>query len=323
MGRLLHTLYRKRTYSRRAKKFFWLEVETDKDKRHVFEQYIHTRLSAQTNTDFTSKNKLKKDASLFNPFEELCIQSIENIISESERDVLVRLIQNDIDNRIVFEQYSNTKLKPDTTLVYPYKQQLKKTPTNKTLWLYWTSAVAASIVMFFLWFTQKHETKYSLQAVNNKYRQIYSKKPVIEQKEQPSNYKTTNQHFMQKTTDAMPNDVIAPQQHIAQITITDTTSDKLIAEKAIAAIIYDTVQYNDKVIKESLDKLFANHRYHYFHDMIDQTIDANQQGAPETQFFSLWKLLQKGSKYLNYTGANVKVNKYDQPNSVKKRNSYR
>ncbi len=297
---------------------FLLELQFDKDKRNVFEQYLHTRLSAQTNTCFTSKSKLKKDTSLFNTFEELCIQSVENIISESDEKLLKQFIENDIDNRTVFELYSHTVLKPDITLVYPYKRQLKKTPTHTTLWLYWTSVVAASVLILFLWFTQSHETKYSLLARNNMLIQMNSKTPLIINNKQLFYHKTTTQHIIKKTNDAMLEDVIKPEQHVEQITILDTISDKFVAEKPIASNVYDTLPYDDKTIKEILDKLFASDRYHYFHDLLYQTAYSNQHYNSENQVFSFWKLLQKGSKYLNYAGANVKLNKYDQPDRVKK-----
>lgn len=299
---------------------FLQEIESDTEKRQVFEKYQHTKLFAQTNTDFISKNRLMKDPPLVNSFEELCIQSVENIIAESDKQILRQLIQSDVDNRKVFEQYSNTKLKPYSTPEYPYKQRLKKTSTKKTVWLYWTSAAAASIIVLFFWLTQKHETTYSFQARNNIYRQMFYKMPVNKQIEQPFSNTITTHRIFQNTTESVPSDFNESGQSVAQIPIVtvDSNTNAFIVEKPITISNSDSAQYDDKVLKESLDKLFANHRYHYFHEMIDQTANVNHQQYQASQGFSFWKILQKGSKYLNITGANVKVNEYQQSNRVKK-----
>jgi hypothetical protein len=139
-----------------------------------FEQFKNICLPNETIT-FEHKETIKQllpDTELnSNNFEQFCIAFYENDLSEYQKTNLLQHTKNDSESKNVFELYRNTKLEPDTTIVYPRKYALKrllastyktKPFINKT---YLYLSLAASIMLLFYIFHFNSEQKNNTSAI--------------------------------------------------------------------------------------------------------------------------------------------------------------
>jgi len=87
-------------------------------------------------------------------FEQLCIENIEGIIPEDRKRELADAIENNNDMLAEYKLYAETKLVPDSSVKYPYKNKLKK---GKVIdfgkILHETMRAAAAIALLFGVFT--------------------------------------------------------------------------------------------------------------------------------------------------------------------------
>ncbi len=99
-----------------------IRQEIDELKDFTLPQY-------DANLDLTDKIKLKKSSiEGLSYFEQLCIEEIENTITQQQRKELYELISSSAEHKKIFEQYKLTKLQPPKVF-FPYKETLKKSAT--------------------------------------------------------------------------------------------------------------------------------------------------------------------------------------------------
>lgn len=109
----------------------------------------HSNTSENIHPSHFNSNNLKKevvlDGSISN-FEELCISFYEGLLSESEEQKLLELVESDSNLYDSFELYSHVKFEPDQAVIYPNKKDLKR---SKKVSLVNYISYAASIVIVF------------------------------------------------------------------------------------------------------------------------------------------------------------------------------
>ena len=92
---------------------------------------------------------------MVSPFEELCIDSIEQQLDEEEEKHLMESISEDTEKQRIFKLYQSSKLVPDMDIRYTGKLKLKKHTFKKPgLRILFPAAAAAILLIAFLVFNQ-------------------------------------------------------------------------------------------------------------------------------------------------------------------------
>ena len=116
-----------------------------------FELFQKTRLTIDDSIVFENKNGLKKSLSSekYNRVgEEMMISAIEGLLSPAETKLLNLQIADDLQLEKEFVLYQQTKLTPDTSIVFESKETLKH-KDKKTISFYYYLAAAATILLLF------------------------------------------------------------------------------------------------------------------------------------------------------------------------------
>ncbi|MDQ3047186.1 MAG: hypothetical protein M3R27_06525 [Bacteroidota bacterium] len=110
---------------------------------------------------FAAKESLKKTSSTIH---DLMIASIESQLSAKENELLKDQIRYDAALNYTYSLYEKTRLEADLSLVYPDKENLKRS-TKKILPFYYYSAVAAAVLfifgLFFIFSNDSNEIKFA------------------------------------------------------------------------------------------------------------------------------------------------------------------
>jgi hypothetical protein len=95
-------------------------------------------------------NHLKKnDLDKVEVFEETCIRSIENQLSTIENEQFELFLSENLSAKQEYKLFQATILKPDLTLVYPKKNELKK-KASRRIPFYWYVAASVLLVAVFM-----------------------------------------------------------------------------------------------------------------------------------------------------------------------------
>lgn len=104
-------------------------LENNPDKKLEFEEFeIH--FVNTVDQDYQQKDKLKKKITDLGPVNNLTINEysiayLENDLSDVEKKHLLKTLEQDKGLKKIFDQYQLTKLKPDESIQYSQKKQLK------------------------------------------------------------------------------------------------------------------------------------------------------------------------------------------------------
>ncbi|MCX7861726.1 MAG: hypothetical protein N2449_01880 [Bacteroidales bacterium] len=305
--------------SLQEKQYVLETIKNDSEKQKIFLLYEKTKLYDNAPTLYNNKESLKKDPSFANYFEELCIQYIEEQISEQEKITLEKLIANDKVRANILFQFKQTKLKPNINVHYPNKKQLKKKKVISMPFIYWSAGIAATLLLFIMIYNSPTIQKKPLFTLSKSVRSIPIK-PIYELPKKFSNTIIQRQQLLY----ANANDELSLKTDTLMI---ETNKNFIVEQKEDTAqnLMVDNYVFNKvdsivekEILKESLDKIFTNNRYNYFHEMVQLTSLQQVEAYKTENKLSWWTVLQKGSEYLSNAGANIKIQEYEQINARKK-----
>ncbi len=298
------------------------QISENQEKQKIFNDYQESVLKSENDIEYTYKESLKKS---YSAFEERCIEYIEGQLNNTEIKELFFEVNKDQNEKATFELYKKTKLEPDHTLIYSKKENLKKSASTKIFSLRWAMSAAASVIViiFVSLYLSKEDKLISnqiaainhLNPVNN--RNIQKQNKTIKfQKHFPVKYKKQNQ-VIQNVEPVIENNYAEENKQVKDSSINpqnviNTPEHYQYAQK-------NTSVGNDSVANEVLEKLFAQNKFNYFHEMIQDANTENQAYMPNHKG-SWWNTLENGSKYIReYTGTNVvvKEQKYEGDQRVK------
>lgn len=106
---------------------------------------------------FPAKDQLfqpgEADQPTYSPSDETMIKAVEGMASESEQAQLQQWLQNSPELRQTYRLFGLTKLKPDTNIVFPHKQKLRKTALLATRpgFARWSAAAAIALLAGWGW----------------------------------------------------------------------------------------------------------------------------------------------------------------------------
>jgi hypothetical protein len=149
-------------------------LESNPDIKAEYEELNGDQLIAEE-IIFDKKNLLKKnpisDIEGISKFEQLSIAKLENEITDVEETVLAELLEKSPQKQYEHQLIQKSKLKPDTTIIYPNKNALKhyKLASNRKV-IYLVSSIAASVALLISFFAITAKTvNYSGLAINGSY----------------------------------------------------------------------------------------------------------------------------------------------------------
>jgi len=288
-------------------------ISESKEKQKIFDLYQKSVLKCEDTIEFSNKESLKKNDS---EFEERCIEHLEGTLINAETKNLLSEINKDQHKKLVFELYKKTKLEPDYTLIFNNKDTLKKGYSTTIYSIRWILSAAASIILivYIAFNFSKNEKLNSIQvAENNKLnpsniRAVYNnfivknddsfihKHKKIRKNNPQVNEFQNEQHLVQENT--IKADSI--ETHEKTIVINE---NKQIAEKNISF-------ENDSLANEVLNKLFAQNKFNYFHQMITEVSNEKQAYLPNHKG-SWWNVLENGTNFISeHTNSKVSVKEY-------------
>lgn len=111
-------------------------------------------LNPDATEEFETKALLKSDFDQPDLLTETCIRAIENNLSEEEKTAFTIYINQHSKAKNEYRLFKATISEPDLSIVYPKKNNLKKT---RALAPYWYSVAAVLLIGFFFWFSNKQE----------------------------------------------------------------------------------------------------------------------------------------------------------------------
>jgi len=285
--------------------------------KELFNIYKSTYIQPET-VIFPYKNNLKKNTSDFiiNEWEDICIKYVENVINNNEKVILLNELQEDEVKRKIFEIYKLTKLKPDYRIEFPKKSLLKKTSSKiyykKIFWYY--SLAAAVIGIFFVLnvFIKnsisttssylgklailKNEIKLFKQTAHSDKKTIINSKSHQTQKS--PKIKELNTNYFHN------NDTLTFYNYYAESIENINTENE--TEQNITVYKGTDTTYNEKEIRELLNKIFTENQYLY-----NLTFDTTSYFVPKK--LNLWALIfKKGTNFItNYTDSKIKFTQHN------------
>lgn len=289
------------------------QISESHEKQKIFDLYQKTVLKTENTFEYSNKELLKKNDT---EFEKKCIEYLEGVLSNTETKKLLLEISNDKNKRVVFQLYQKTKLEPDVTLLYDKKENLKKRHSTTVYSIRWMLSAAASIILivYIALNFSKNEKLNSIQVAENN-------------KLNPSNIRAVYNNFIEKNDDSfihkhkkMQNNnpqvnEFQNEQHLVQENTIKADSIE-IHEKPI--IINENKQIaennlsfeNDSLANEVLNKLFAQNKFNYFHQMITDVSNEKQAYLPNHKG-SWWNVLENGTNFISeHTNSKVSVKEY-------------
>ncbi len=297
------------------KKLFIETIQNDADKRKVFEQYGLVKLIPNEEDIYKNKNLLKKEKSWNETFEDLCVKRIENLLSNKEIKEFDEIIKNDKEKANVYFLYQKTILHPDLSVKYTKKENLKKYKTFKRTYIQWYAAAAIIIAFVLLLPNMINNIKETPLLPHSKKSITVFTKTNFNNTKPYENKLLNTKVTISKTKDTTFNSENVDFELYTQI--------KKEEQKVLNEDIYkENNLKNDTVIDvealgEVLDRIFANHKFNYFHDMMN--FEEEQTKISYNNYSNLWSLLKQSSKHIsNFTGVDIRVQDYDNENSIKK-----
>ncbi len=287
---------------------------------------------------YPQKDRLKKNIPVISKeeLETLFIASAENSLTENEKQWLSNELKFHPEKEKEIQLYYKTKLEPDLSITYSDKAKLKQIPQRairNNVRLYWITTVAASILLILTLYINritnlKEHTGKKLVAIStNKY--------MLHNKNVTSFSSTKTKHFHQKTVKHYVQSTYKEQK--STLSESEKVEELLVQQKII---VNDTIRQNepssipieqplsvekksvpsDSILNKSLERLFAQNRFHYFHDMVQEVENEKQVYLPHHESGSLWNVLENGSKKINeITGSNIQIkeNEYTDTKQIK------
>jgi len=281
-------------------------IAQDTEKQQIFSKYQKTKLIPESSLIFENKEQLFKLG--FNKFDENCIAYIEKQLSKNEKHIFLKEIKNDSEKNKIFTIYKNTILKPDTKIRLKNKNRLKKQKTS-VLKILWPLSAAASIIVFLI-FSFNHFSHKNLQSnylATTSILKPYLKRTVnIPQKNNSFSKPIIKGNIKNKTIEKTQTELVLINDDIKNDTTPINIQNKTI-ETEVQYTEQINTENNDSIVKLSLEKLFAQNKFNYFHQMIKELNYEKQAYLPNHKG-SWWNMLENGSKYIKqYTGNKIIV----------------
>jgi hypothetical protein len=110
------------------------------------ELFSKTKLIADEKIIFPEKDKLKR---IPETADHLLISAVEGLLSKEESVLLKQQLSVDAELRQEYSLYQQTRLKPDTSIVFENKEQLKRRERKIIPLYYYASAAAAALLLLF------------------------------------------------------------------------------------------------------------------------------------------------------------------------------
>ncbi len=130
-----------------TRKELLLFLEQNPDIKNEFENLEDVTISAG-DMKMPGKSELKKADETISEFDKRCIAFIENDMSEREKLSFAKESFLNEEKSRTLKIFSLTKLTPDTSIVFPDKESLKKSvPAFRRAWLYTSISAAAGILL--------------------------------------------------------------------------------------------------------------------------------------------------------------------------------
>ncbi|NSW45932.1 MAG: hypothetical protein HPY79_08985 [Bacteroidales bacterium] len=281
-------------------------IAQDAEKQQIFSKYQKTKLLPKLSLKYKNKEQLYKLE--INTFDEKCIAYIEKQLSKDEKNILLKEIKNNSEKNKIFTSYKNTILEPDTQIRLENKNRLKKQSTSVLKFL-WPLSAAASIIVFFIFsfYHFSHKNMQSNYLAANSILKPYIIRTVYTPEKNNSFSKTIiNQNVKIKKIEKSQTELALIKNDVKNDTTTIDIQNKTIETKVQYAEQINT-ENNDSIVKLSLEKLFAQNKFNYFHQMIEELNYEKQAFLPNHKG-SWWNMLENGTKYIQqYTGNNIIV----------------
>jgi hypothetical protein len=109
-----------------------------------FQLFQKTKLQADPSIVFEDKPVLKQHVPIH---DDLLIASLEGLLNKDEQVLLEKQLQKNPVAQKEMKTYLSTKLVADTSVVYPYKQELKRKEKKVIPLYYYAASIAASIIL--------------------------------------------------------------------------------------------------------------------------------------------------------------------------------
>lgn len=295
------------------KMLLFQQISENTEKQKIFDSYRRTILKPKDNIEYLNKDLLKKNDL---EFEERCIEHLEGTLNNAETKKLLSEINKDQHKKLVFELYKKTKLEPDYTLIFNKKETLKKGYSTTIYSLKWILSAAASIILivYVALNFSKNEKLNSIQVAENN-------------KLNPLNIRAVYHNFIVKNDDSFIHKHKKIQKNIPQVNEFQD-EQHLVQENTIKVdsietherpiIINENKQIaenkpsfeNDSLANEVLNKLFAQNKFNYFHQMITDVSNEKQAYLPNHKG-SWWNVLENGTNFISeHTNSKVSVKEY-------------
>jgi hypothetical protein len=303
-------------------------IKSNPEKERILNLYLKTKLLPDISENYSQKQHLKKSTDkkislTEKQAEALFIASAESILTREEKQSLTNYLTSHPEKENELYQYQKIKLTADTTITYSYKNKLKKIPQHSkrtTIRLYGLLSAAASVLIALMlainFNTNKIYTGKNLAVAITKMNTLSKKTnttklPIIHHSIYYHSVKQKTQKDSLQKEPIQPNtEIINPNYAQQEIEPKDTAipviqplnqfKQPFTAEK--------NVPLNDSLLKEGLDQLFAQNKFHYFHDMMNEIENEKQAYLPNHNGGSLWSVLESGSKKIReVTGSNIVI----------------
>lgn len=288
------------------------QLSKNQEKKKIFEEYKKTLLTPNNSIEFSQKESLKK---YYTNFDKRCIEYIEGQLNTEDAKKLVSEANTNQDKKNTFDLFQKTKLKPDYSLIFPNKDNLKKSTSTKTYSLRWAVSAAASIILIIyisISFYTNHKFISHQIAVSNQTNPLIIR--TIQNKNKASNRNKTIPIQTKKQKSINPTLEPNVQNDFAFENKKDSVQqieNKIIAHDENIHYAQHSVEIkNDSIVNEVLNKLFAQNKFNYFHQMIEEVGNEKQAYLPNHKG-SWWNVLENGSNFISeHTGTKVAVKEY-------------
>lgn len=162
------------------------------------------KLKAENEINYTSKSLLKSDLDQADIFEETCIRSIENELTEKEEAKFQQYLKGNKNAENEYRLFKATISEPETLAAFSNKNSLKR---NRKILAYWYAYAAVLLIGFLMWFNfDNKETVIELATIVP-----LNETPVVELK--MKNYKPTFAQLIENKKIDTPENII-PEKEI-------------------------------------------------------------------------------------------------------------
>ncbi|MGB4205185.1 MAG: hypothetical protein WBJ84_06140 [Bacteroidales bacterium] len=280
-------------------------VDSHPELKDEFESLELVRLIPDESISFKGKEMLKKQPVISvgnineQNYEEVFVAAFENDLSEIQNLELNQFLDKNPTLRREFNLVGKSRLSPDTSIIYPDKDGLKKTlivPFASRLFYYGVAAAAILLLLIALKFIFIHSTPdkennlFTENPVENEVIEIPKEIPLIQEPE----IKTEKLHISDKKT-------LLAEAEKAEKSEGEPLSESLAdAQLPVKVENIGTMNTLSAIINIESNRMVANHS-HYFSDNFYDLAMAQQMrhaDAPEKEF-NAGRLLARGSAFIN------------------------